>query len=252
MVAPLERVKLLQQVQSMHGTARYTSFMPAMRIIFKEDGVRGYFRGNGANIARTLPNYSLKFAVNDLFKFAILKPGQDPATLTFAQLLGVGYLAGVATTTVSYPLLLIRTRIMLDKTMGNSYKGMWDCGVQTLRGEGIRGLYRGFLISLATSPVYVGLQMSLYDVFKRHLPADPTSSTQPVVRDFFAGTLAGLVAQTTCYPGDTVKKQMQGDGIKGNTVFKGTWDCIRQLHRKGGFRAFYPGLGLNSIKCIPE
>ena len=75
-VAPLERVKLLYQVQGMYGTQKYTSVPQAIRVILKEDGFRGLYKGNGANIARILPAYSLKFMFNDTYKEAFLNEGQ--------------------------------------------------------------------------------------------------------------------------------------------------------------------------------
>ena len=75
-VAPLERVKLLYQVQGMFGTARYESLGGSLRTIYLEDGVRGFYKGNGANIARILPAYSLKFMFNDTYKAMVLRPGQ--------------------------------------------------------------------------------------------------------------------------------------------------------------------------------
>jgi len=45
---------------------------------------------------------------------------------------------------------------------------------------------------------------------------------------------------------------MQSNGIGGKKQYKGLLDCVRQIYSQGGLRAFYPGIVLNSVKCIPE
>ena len=67
-----------------------------------------------------------------------------------------------------------------------------------------------------------------------------------------AGSSAGLIAQTMAYWGDTIKKQMQTDGINGKKIYKGSLDCIIKIYKKNGIHGFYQGIILNSIKCIPE
>ena len=47
-----------------------------------------------------------------------------------------------------YPLTLIRTRLQVQKGK-EVYSGTFDAGRKILHSEGIRGLYRGFLISAA-------------------------------------------------------------------------------------------------------
>jgi hypothetical protein len=48
--------------------------------IFRKEGVLGYYKGNGANVARVIPVYGLKFAFNDYFKNLIAPGVQRPTT----------------------------------------------------------------------------------------------------------------------------------------------------------------------------
>ena len=57
-VSPMERLKILYQVQHITGhdvNVKYTTQLQALRRILKEEGVQGFFRGNGANCIRVFP-----------------------------------------------------------------------------------------------------------------------------------------------------------------------------------------------------
>eukprot|EP00457_Paulinella_chromatophora_P013862 gb/GEZN01014216.1/.p1 GENE.gb/GEZN01014216.1/~~gb/GEZN01014216.1/.p1 ORF type:complete len:306 (+),score=13.74 gb/GEZN01014216.1/:96-920(+) len=251
-VAPLERIKILYQVQDMLGhTGRYNTVIGSLRSILTQEGFFGLYRGNGANILRILPNYSLKFMFNDTYKRAFARPGQDLHNLGFVQLIQAGWLAGLCQASITYPLEVVRTRLALDDRMAGPKRGIIGTTLQIFRTEGAASLYKGYSITFISTPVYVGLQMSLYDIFKRQFR--DSEGQISATGSFSAGAAAGLIAQTTAYPGDTIKKQLQSNGINGvERKYKGLVDCVRKIYLRGGIKAFYPGLGINTVKCIPE
>ena len=258
-VAPLERVKLLYQVQSYYGTSKYISINQSFSKIIAEDGIKGLYYGNLTNIIRILPAYSLKFMFNDTYKTFFLIKGQSIHNMSFTQLLGTGMLAGFSQATITYPLETIRTRISLDKSMGR-HNNIYNCISKTISNNGVLSFYQGYTITFLSTPLYVGLQMSLYEVIKKKLTDNSYSNhysnhilySNNTLQSMCAGALAGLIAQTTTYWGDTIKKQMQTNGINGKKQYKNLYDCVIKIYIKGGIKAFYPGLVLNSIKCIPE
>ena len=76
--APLERVKILLQVQGMKlkehpelgqsGTLKYRGIIGTMRTVIREEGFIALYKGNGANVLRVVPVYALKFTFNDFFR----------------------------------------------------------------------------------------------------------------------------------------------------------------------------------------
>ena len=249
-VAPLERIKLLYQVQSYYDSVKYLSLNQAFSKIIKEDGIKGLYYGNFTNILRILPAYSLKFMFNDTFKVFFLNNKQSIHNMSFSQLLSSGMLAGFSQATITYPLETIRTRISLDKSM-RRHTSIYNCINKTISKNGILSFYQGYTITFLSTPLYVGLQMSLYEIIKKQL-TDKYDSKYNTIYSMCAGASAGLIAQTTTYWGDTIKKQMQTNGIDGKKKYKNLYDCVNKIYIKGGIKAFYPGLVLNSIKCIPE
>ena len=57
--APLDRIKLLFQVQAMEGagvsSAAYTGVGQAFMKIYREEGILAFWKGNGVNVIRVAP-----------------------------------------------------------------------------------------------------------------------------------------------------------------------------------------------------
>ena len=72
-IAPLERIKILFQIQGMKKDGigenrQYKNVFQASSKILNEEGFLAFYKGNGANVLRVIPVYALKFAFNDAFK----------------------------------------------------------------------------------------------------------------------------------------------------------------------------------------
>eukprot|EP00252_Welwitschia_mirabilis_P016525 TRINITY_DN3642_c0_g1_i2.p1 TRINITY_DN3642_c0_g1~~TRINITY_DN3642_c0_g1_i2.p1 ORF type:complete len:170 (-),score=10.50 TRINITY_DN3642_c0_g1_i2:5-514(-) len=70
-VAPLERLKILLQVQN-HQNPKYNGTIQGIRYIWNTEGLRGFFKGNGTNCARIIPNSAVKFYSYEQASSAIL------------------------------------------------------------------------------------------------------------------------------------------------------------------------------------
>ncbi|KAI4343534.1 hypothetical protein L6164_010872 [Bauhinia variegata] len=64
--APLDRLKVILQVQT-----TCASIMPAVMKIWQQDGLLGFFRGNGLNVAKVAPESAIKVYVYEMLKNAI-------------------------------------------------------------------------------------------------------------------------------------------------------------------------------------
>ena len=163
------------------------------------EGLLSIFKGNLTNIYRVVPNYVLKFPLNDIFKKYMSKD-----KLSYYDLLCCGTLSGLSQLFITYPMDFVRTRISLDNQMNSNNNSIRKCFVQMYKNEGLAACYKGLGSAVLSYPLYVGLQMSLYTTFKNDFE-----------NKFIAGALAGLISQTLMYPGDTLKRNLQLDGING-------------------------------------
>ncbi len=162
--APLERVKILKQVQGMsQQPGRYRGILSSLHMIYTESGVTGFFKGNGANVARVVPVHALKFGGNDFFKKCFAHVNHLSPT---AQLMLAGTCAGLFQQSVTMPMEVVRTRLSVGAALKPPmlYQGIVHCAQTIVRKEGWRGLYKGLVATLWSGVPFVALQMTLYGV----------------------------------------------------------------------------------------
>jgi solute carrier family 25 phosphate transporter 23/24/25/41 len=73
-VSPLERLKILFQVQSVGRDAYKMSIGKALLKMWKEEGWRGFLAGNGTNCIRIVPYSAVQFGAYNLYKPVSLIP----------------------------------------------------------------------------------------------------------------------------------------------------------------------------------
>lgn len=67
-VSPLERLKILMQIQSGGRDAYKLSVGQALEKMWKEEGWRGFMRGNGTNCIRIVPYSAVQFSSYNFYK----------------------------------------------------------------------------------------------------------------------------------------------------------------------------------------
>lgn len=85
-----------------------------------------------------------------------------------------------------------------------------DCLRKTFGKEGIRGLYRGFVISIPSIFIYRGLYFGIYD-FARDIHLEGNAS---FLVKFAYAQVAVMLSELISYPGDTVKRKMMMQSLK--------------------------------------
>ena len=116
-----------------------------------------------------------------------------------------------------YPTVLVKTRLQVQSKK-QLYRGVTDALVKIARQEGVRGLYKGFLVnSLAviSGQVYI---MS-YELIRERL-----KDLAPALKGFVAGGVASLLGQSITVPVDVLSQYKMVQGIGGDL---GNQDAVR-------------------------
>lgn len=108
------------------------------------------------------------FLIEDHFKAIFASNHSQGSWKWVAGNVASGAVAGVSSSILVYSLDYVRTRLSNDaKSVATGgrrqFDGILDVYKQTLKSDGIVGLYRGFMPSVAAAIVYRGLYFGSYD-----------------------------------------------------------------------------------------
>ncbi|KAF0314796.1 ADP,ATP carrier protein [Colletotrichum asianum] len=255
-VAPIERVKLLLQVQhiskQISEEMRYKGMVDCFIRIPKEQGFLSYWRGNMANVIRYFPTQALNFAFKDKYKQVFLG-GVDKHTQFWRYFLGnlaSGGAAGATSLCFVYPLDFARTRLAADvgKAGGErEFSGLGNCLSKIFKSDGMLGLYRGFGVSVQGIIIYRAAYFGFFDTAKGMLP-DPKNT--PFLISWAIAQTVTTVAGIVSYPFDTVRRRMmmQSGRKKSEIVYKNTLHAWGVIYKTEGGAAFFKGAFSNVLR----
>ncbi|OBT88093.1 hypothetical protein VE02_03669 [Pseudogymnoascus sp. 03VT05] len=258
-VSPLERLKILYQIQGA-GRQEYTqSVSKSLARIWREEGWKGFMRGNGTNCVRIVPYSAVQFGSYNFYKkFFEPTPGADLSS--FRRLI-CGGAAGITSVFFTYPLDIVRTRLSiqsasfaaLSNVPRSKLPGMWSTMVMMYKTEGgILALYRGIVPTVAGVAPYVGLNFMTYELVRKHFT--PEGDKNPsAVRKLAAGAISGAVAQTCTYPFDVLRRRFQINTMSGmGYQYKGVFDAVKVIIAQEGVKGLYKGIVPNLLKVAPS
>ena len=208
-VSPLERLKILYQTQyvaghTAKGPAKYEGMVSSLAKIFREEGFRGFYKGNGVNVFRVIPYVGTQFMCFDKYKkicMSVRHPGDAAANLLPVEKLCVGASAGATSVMVTYPMDLVRGKLTVQGGVVNTqYRGMVDCARQTVAEGGVAALYRGMTPNMIGIMPYVGINYLTYETIKEYAPVAPGETLPHPGYLAIAAGIAGTTGQTVAYP----------------------------------------------------
>lgn len=192
-VAPIERVKMLLQVQDnikdMAPENKYKGIGDCFARVNKEQGFASFWRGNLANVVRYFPTQALNFACKDFYKKYLCPYKPSDGMKFFLGNCASGGAAGATSLCFVYPLDFARTRLAADIGSGanREYTGLVNCLTKTAQTDGVAGLYRGFAISVVGIIGYRASYFGMFDTGKAIMFPDAKKSQRATHVGFRSG-----------------------------------------------------------------
>ncbi|XP_056274789.1 calcium-binding mitochondrial carrier protein SCaMC-2-A [Pseudoliparis swirei] len=153
--------------------------------------------------------------------------------------------AGVVSRTCTAP--LDRLKLMMQ-VFGSRTNKMCIVGglMQMIKEGGVRSLWRGNGVNVIKIAPESALKFMAYEQIKQLIGSE--KGTLSIGERFVAGSLAGVIAQSTIYPMEVLKTRL---ALRSTGQFSGISDCAKQIFRREGLVAFYRGYVPNMLGIIP-
>lgn len=189
----------------------------------------------------------------------------------------------------TYPLDLVRVRLAYDVKQAGHHRPTLTGMITQIYNEPAAGhrkiihfkflnFYRGLFPTIAGMIPYAGVSFWAYHIVthlfrfnpsfipytRKPLQFDPNSndlspSQQRAVEkppltttaELVSGGVAGLVAQTSSYPLEVIRRRMQVGGSLNPDKFVGFAETAKDIYKVKGLKGFYVGLSIGYMKVVP-
>lgn len=250
---PVSVVKTRLQVAT-KGAAERNAYSVAKGLL-KTDGIPGLYRGFGTVIFGAIPTRIIFLSVLETTKvsaFKMLQPFGLSETTQAALANGVaGMTSSLFAQSVFVPIDVVSQKLMVQGYSGHAqYSGGIDVARKILRSDGIRGLYRGFGLSVVTYSPSSAVWWASYGSSQRFIwrlldQGGKYNESSPSVQKIMlvqaaGGIIAGATASCITTPLDTIKTRLQ---VMGNDNRSSIKQVAKDLIKEDGWKGLYRGFG---------
>ncbi|EEU45187.1 uncharacterized protein NECHADRAFT_40983 [Fusarium vanettenii 77-13-4] len=264
----------------------YNGLIGSAKVIWREEGIRGLYRGLGPIVMGYLPTWAVYFTVYNKSK-GWLSQHYDNSHLIN---LWSSITAGASSTIVTNPIWVIKTRLMSQSSVRHShdhtslypkagstptsrptlhdwhYRSTIDAARKMYTSEGIISFYSGLTPALLGLS-HVAVQFPTYEYLKTKFTGHSMGESAEgenanVVGILSASILSKIVASSATYPHEVIRTRLQTQRrpLAGEEVqraqaqppkYQGVIHTFQTILREEGWRAFYAGLGTNMMRAVP-
>ncbi|KAF7843337.1 mitochondrial arginine transporter BAC2 [Senna tora] len=237
---PLDTIRILQQ-----NSNNMRSAFSLIRNVVSKEGPTALYRGMAAPLASVAFQNAMVFQTYAVLSRSFdssVSPKDPPSYKGVA--LG-GFITGVAQSTIVSPVELVKIRLQLQNKgqSKESCKGPLLITRNIWKAEGLRGIFRGFGITVLRDAPSHGIYFWTYEYVREQLhPGCRRIGKESLWTMLTAGGLAGVVSWIGSYPLDVIKTRLQAQ-TPSSMKYKSMLDCVRQSIREEGYDVLWRGLG---------
>ncbi|EFJ37294.1 hypothetical protein SELMODRAFT_437889 [Selaginella moellendorffii] len=246
---PVDTIKT--RLQS--GFGQNANLVQVSKTIGARDGIRGFYRGVFPGVTGSFVTGATYFGFIETTKDLLQEKRPNlptPWALFFAGA------AGDALGAVVYvPCEVIKQRMQVQGSrkawetakqqqikapVFQYYSGMFHAARAIHAQEGTRGLYAGLLSTIVRDIPFAGLQIVLYEAFRK-TALKVANGDLSCSQDFLLGGAAGGFSAFLTTPFDVVKTRMQVQSTSAR--YTGWLDAITKIKEQEGIRGLFKGAG---------
>ncbi|KAK3307915.1 mitochondrial carrier domain-containing protein [Chaetomium strumarium] len=239
---PLDVIKTKLQAQggfTAEGTQRprvYKGLFGTANVIWRDEGLRGMYRGLGPIIMGYLPTWAVWFTVYNRSKLLLGEYHHNSFVVNFWS----SIIAGASSTVVTNPIWVIKTRLMSQSTSHDRtklslfpkgsntptsrptlhqpwhYKSTWDAARKMYTTEGLLSFYSGLTPALLGLS-HVAVQFPAYEYLKVKFTGRPMGAAPAAGQDdkahwfgiLSASIMSKILASSATYPHEVIRTRLQ-------------------------------------------
>jgi hypothetical protein len=285
LLAPLERLK----TEYLFNNSKEALFVTS-KIVFKNEGVIGFWKGNLVNIVRTAPFKAINFSAFDTVRTAITKTfdvKENTVADEVSLFLSGAFACGTAVT-ICYPMDVVRTRLVV-RGGTQKYKNILSCIRILYKEEGLASFYRGILPAMAQMTPNAAVYYSVYNSLKQYRltqmkreeeekanirrknnrgrcekgnnaagELNNKKTIEPQYMMLF-GMAAGIASESFTFPLEVARRRIQmntgrvvAKDILGSKELKMMLEVTQKVLRENGFAGLYAGLAPSVLQVLPS
>lgn len=284
LACPLDVTKTRLQAQGIQRAENlyYRGIFGTMSTIIRDEGFGALYKGVGPIVLGYFSTWMIYFSIYDSSKkyWTSKFPNWNFVSHSCSAIT-----AGAVSATLTNPIWVVKTRLMLQTDMGTSnvhYSGTLDAFRKIVSQEGPRALYSGLLPSLL-GLTHVAIHFPVYEMLKVkfHCYGNPSSSLSAtdsgngnndkgdnpqrgsnkgrqnsslhVGRLIMASSISKMLASLVTYPHEILRTRMQlrPDPATAKANPHGMIPLLRTTYKNEGIRGLYSGFGVNLFRTVP-
>lgn len=246
---PLDTMKTVAAVTE-KKTQGSTSPLAVGREIYQREGIKGFYRGVGVAGFGAMPGVALYITTYEAAKEYI---GQTSGNADSPLVhLAAGFVAEAVSCVVWLPIDVVKERLQSQgPDVAHRYSGSIDGLVRVAKFEGVRGLYKGYFLTLGSFGPFSACYFAGFEAYKRMLFGLDSHTSPTGGQAFLCGALANSTGCIVTQPLEVVKTRVQIQRAKltaGGAEFdqfsyayKGMADGIRSIVRDHGVVGLWRG-----------
>jgi len=193
------------------------------------------YSGVGSVLIGSAPSSALFFTAYDLCKRQL-----TPLMATEEQLFRC-HMISACVGEITACLIRVPVEVIKQRAQVHSGLQLLSIAKGTISNEGIRGLYRGYLATVAREIPFSTIQFPLWEYFKRSLAARQGSDVRPW-QGALCGSLAGGIAACITTPFDVAKTRIMLAHFKHTDATHNSFSMILKIARSEGISKLYSGV----------
>jgi solute carrier family 25 citrate transporter 1 len=234
---PNEVIKTELQMQR---DGKYKGVIDCFQQKVRTQGVLSLYRGLFPIVVGSMPKAGIRFGGYNLAANQLADANGKMGSLQSAA---AGTIAGTLEAIFAVtPLETLKTRLI------NRNLPFFSGTVNILRAEGLSGIYKGVVPTVAKQSLNQATRFVVYNKYTEVVLATTGEKKLSFLGAGLGGMFAGAISSIVNQPVDTIKTRMQGVGAE---KFKGSLDCVLQTVRGEGVMALYKGLIPRLGRVVP-